>query len=139
MKKAENVLTEEVARDHLKLFTDFYDIDISNMKDKTQKNAIDETMDKIVGFIRRGLLEIKFDDGKLSVVQKLNNSDKTMPYAILSGKHKIVMDDNSNENNYTRMYQLVGSLTNLGSKAISSLTGPDLKLAEHLAVLFLVA
>lgn len=138
MQQAEK-LSKEVARDHMQLLLDYYDIDVEVIEDKKEKRAVESTIKKLIKPIQEGLLVIKEADGSIQVIQRMKKTDSVLTYAEISGKHKVMMDKDSDDNAYTRMYQLIASLTSVDVDVIKNLKGIDNKIVEGLALLFLTS
>ena len=125
-------LSEESANDQLKIFLDYYDINIELFEGNI-RSGMNMAFAKIINGIRKGKLEITEKDDGISVIQTLRNGEK-ITYAEISGRHKISMGD---KEEYGKIYALMGSLSGLGEKAISSFKGADLGLVECLGTLYI--
>ena len=131
-----NILSEESAQAQLDTLLDYYDIDPESME-ADQKKAVNFSLNKIRSGIRQGFIEISDDDG-LKITQTLREPPgdvKSISYNRVTGKAKVAMKDNATE--HERCYQLVGSITGLGAKAIANLSLNDLKYCEALGIVFL--
>ena len=132
------VVSEEVAREHLQSFLDFYELEAELITD-SMKEGYDNALDRIIVAIKKGRLEIKEEDG-LTLIQHLKKAPgevKTITYGVLKGHAKVAMKGRSEKDFSGRMYALLGSLSGLGELAIMALEGPDLSLAECIGLVFL--
>ena len=139
MEKKESMISEKVAQDQLNIFLDYYDIENDESDESPEGIAITTACKKVIKYIQDGLIIIVDEGESIKVTQKLCKSKTIMTYSIMSGRHKIAMDKNTNNNNFKRMYQLIASLTSLPIKTIEDLKGKDLKVVEYLSVLFISA
>lgn len=132
------ILSEEVAQEQVQILLDYYDIEADTEElEPAQKKAISSSISKIKRGIMNGIIEITGDNG-LKITQMLQNPPgdvSTLEYGRVSGKSRVSMKDGGSE--YERCYQLVGSVTGVGAKAIQNLDIRDLKYCEALGVLFL--
>lgn len=138
MNQAEK-LSKEVAWDHINIFLDYYDIDLDDIDDKEQKRAVELSIKKLIKPIQEGLLVIKEKDGSIQVIQRMKKTDSVLTYAEISGKHKVMMGKDSDDNGFKRMYTLVASLTSMDYEKIENLKGIDSRIVEGLASLFLAS
>ena len=93
---------------------------------------------RLLKAVRKGRLEIK-EGGQ--VVQTLANPPgdmATITYGELTGKAKLEIDKKGAAEHHGRMYALLGALSGLGDRAISSLRGIDLSVAECLGLVFML-
>ncbi len=134
-------ISEEVAQDQLDMFLDYYEFELESLP-SDQRMVVEYSLKRLNTAIRKGFLEIKIEDDTIKVTQILKKPpapDMTqIVYAELSGKHKIAMRDKKNEDQYGRMYSLVGSMTGFGETFFYSLKGIDISIAECLGGLFLL-
>jgi hypothetical protein len=130
-------LSEQSAEDQLNLFLEYYELMEEDIPE-TQKSAFISACKRIIKAIRLGRLEITNVDG-IKIVQTLKNpigESQTIEYGRIVGKAKIAMKGKVDDD-YGKMYALLGSLSGLGEVAIQKLEGPDLSIAECLGLLFL--
>ena len=133
-------LSEEAAHDQVMELLDYYGIDVDDLDGKQNKQAMVSTLNKVCGFIREGLVEIKVKDGALMVTQTLAKPPgdvKTIEYGEVHGKHKTAMDGKGDDSNYTKIYALMGSLSGMGDTAVKALSGKDLSVVECIGTIFL--
>lgn len=127
-------LSEEVAQDQLDILTDFYDVDLDNSEDASKKVA----KKRLLRAIQQGRVVITVQNG-LTITQTLKNppGDVTeINYRIIKGSDRARMEKIAGDNAYERMYTLAG-IASIGAKAIKSLHGADLAVAEGLSIIFL--
>ena len=134
-------LTEEVAKEQLQIFLDYYDIEdelnamsSDNEDEATVKRAIDRSKQRLIKGIRKGHLEITSVDG-LTVTQIMNDSKVT--YQVMSGRAKIEMD--KQKGNHKQLYALLGFLCESGYPVIERMKQPHLGIAEALGALFMIS
>lgn len=137
MTAEKNVLTEEVAQDQFNIIIDYYNIDSGDVADNDSEKMFASIKRKLIKAIRYGHLTIEMVDEDIVVIQKRVKSGQEIKYAVLSGKHKITMEKNSNNNNYKRIYNLLSSLTNIPVNTLADFKGFDMSIIENLALLFL--
>ncbi len=131
------ILSEESADKQVDMFCEYYDIDRSECAE-SQAEAVETSIKKISKAIRRGTVEISLnDDEDIIVTQTIplkDESETKIVYGALSGKNKKAM---SKQEDYGKIYALLGSLSGLGDTAISKLKGAHLSVAECIGMLFL--
>lgn len=130
-----NLISEEVAQDQLDILTDFYDVDLEDSDDTSKKVA----KKRLLRAIQQGRLTIT-SQGGLKVTQILQNPPgeiSEIPYRIITGADRARMEKIAGDNAYDRMYALAGMASGVGEKAIKSLFGADLAVAEGLSIVFL--
>lgn len=135
MTKKEFKLSEESAEEQLNLFFEYYDIDISDYPE-SQIDGINTSLSKLKKGIRKGRVEFKEENGTMEVIQYINE-ETTLVYGELSGRTKLAMKNKSENDNYGRLFALLGSLSGAGEAAIAKLKGVNLSLAECIGLLFL--
>ncbi len=130
-KEKDYKFSEQVARDQLEIFIDFYEI---SDKDLT---SMERTTEKMVEHIRKARVDIKMDGDELKVKQTLK-SGTMLNYSELRGRHKIAMKKKEELDIHGRMYALMGAICGDGERAIQELKGVDLSVVECLGGLFLL-
>jgi len=141
MEKRKDKISAKVAQDQLDQLLNKYDIDIDDAPNKEQKKVLETSFHRIKKSIRRGFLEIKVDDqsGKLVVVHHLQEKKgTTVEYKGISGKNKIEMKEREEQDQYGKIYAMMGSLSGLGYSAIRDFEGIDMSIAESLGSIFLL-
>lgn len=129
----ETKVSRESAETQIDLFFEYYDIELSDFPEE-QRKALEGARRKIIRAIMHGRLEVSVDE-VIEVTQHLKSGD-VLKYAELSGKSKAEMGK-AGDDNYAKIYGLVGSLTSAGSTGIQALKGKDLGLAESMGTLYL--
>jgi hypothetical protein len=145
IRKKEYLLSEEVARDQVMSFLEFYDIDVEKIEDKKQYDGMISIFNKLVEFIRAGLIEFKKENGSIKIIQYIGGQGtktstgeiEMITYGEISGKNKVECDGYGEKDTYSRMYALMGSLSGLGEAGIKLLKGLDLSVVECLSALYL--
>lgn len=132
-------ISEQVAMEQLDGLLDYYDLDLNDIKNSAQRDAVESAYNRLIKAVRKGNLEFSNDDN-IKIVQHLKKplgESGTIEYRELDGKAKVAMKDKADTDYYGRIYSLLGSLSGLGETAIIGLKGSDLSVAECLGVLFL--
>lgn len=133
-------ISQEAAMDQVMNFLERFDIDIEAIDDKKAKSGIESTLNKMVSYVRLGLIEFIEKDGHLTITQHLSQpkgSVTNLEYTEIAGKHKIQMDGKEETERYQMMYSLTGSLSGIGYDGIIKLEGKDLSVVEVLGAIFL--
>lgn len=133
-------LSEQVARENLQLFYDYYEFSIDDIKGDSRK-AVDNSETRLIRAIQKGRLKISEDEAGLKITQLLKNPTgdvKEIGYSEISGQSKLAMKGKGEDDNHGRMYALLGSLSGLGEMAFAKLKGVDLSIAECLGLYFLL-
>lgn len=134
--KPEYLLSEESAIEQVVDLVTYYDIDVEKISDEKSREAFEKMLDNLTENIRLGTLEITREkDNKMVVVQHLSGGD-SLRYGELGAKHKLAMDRVPRDEQYKRIYALMGSLCGLGSTVIEKLPVKDLSLVEVLGTVF---
>lgn len=131
-------ISEEAAEAQIQKILDFYDLDKDDLVNDEQIKLYEVSVKRLIKPIRRGDLVISDEDG-LKIVQHLRRStgEQSLEYAELSGKNKIAMEKQKDQEIYGKIYSLVASLTNKSNADIASLKGRDISTVECLGMLFL--
>jgi hypothetical protein len=138
-KKEEFKLAAETAEAQVREILEFYKLDVEDISDEKSRSAFESSLNKLQTAFRRGQLEVKREEGRFKIVQHLSSATgNDLTYDELRGSYKPVMDGYGTDAMYKRQYALLGALCGLGEKAIESLHGIDLSVAECLGFLFLM-
>jgi hypothetical protein len=129
-------ISEDSAKAELQKLFDFYEIDFDGFDEATVK-GIELLAGKTAKAIRLGTVEIVEKDDGPHVVQHLKNKD-TLDYRPMRGKDKIRVDA-AGDNWHGKLYFVLGLLSGLGEDAVLKLAPSDLRTAEVVAALFLLA
>ncbi len=140
MEKREYILSEESAEIQLNILCEYYDFELDDLSDKVI-DGIDTVLRRLKKAIRRGLLEISIgDENAIDITQNLANPPgkiTNLKYKSVTAKSKTILGREAENDNYSRIYALVGFLTGVGKTAIQNLTGIDLIIVECLGAFFL--
>lgn len=137
-KKSKYKLSAEVAKAQVDVLLDYYDFETEDLPE-AQKSVLDACIARLVKAIRLGRLQITDSESGIKVVQTLKKAldgNGVIEYSELSGKAKIAMGAGG-DNDYQKIYCLLGSLSGIGTTGISMLKGADLSVAESLGFVFL--
>lgn len=129
-------LSEKNAKEVIEKMLDYYEIDIAGIEDKELKKVIKGGYGRLVKAVMLGRLEVKTEDG-IKITQHLRSGGTDIEYREIDGKAKMAMAGKEEKDYYGKSYALMGSLSELGEGAISSLKGVDLSLTEVLGMIFL--
>ena len=140
-RKREYKLSHEAAEEVLTIFLDYYEIYEDDFSDPKEWENVSGAMDSVIKHIRMGYVEIiETEDGDVDVKQNPKNSKSGKSYIYEStriAKSKAQMKTATNDDNYGKMYALMGALCGNGSTAVMNLKGVDYKVMESLSILFL--
>ena len=142
IKKPDYKVSDEVAREQVTHILEHYQIDIECIPDKKQKGATESAMEKLVAFVRQGMIEVSSSPFKITQHLRTppeGNTNPNIEYAELRGENKVAMDAHGTEEIYARIYDLMGSLSGIGAAAFGKISGADLSATECLGLLFLSA
>lgn len=132
------VISAESAYALLVRLGDYYDIE-PDMLDNDQKKNLSQINDRLIGYIRKGRLDIKFTDaGAPSFVQTLKFSKQTIRYSGVSAKAKTEMGSKETTNHNGRIYAMMGALSDVGEDGILELEGVDMSVVETLGAFFMI-
>ena len=137
----ESKVSLEVAKDQMQEFLDYYDIDQDDIVVEQGPEAVKTIMNRLIRAIRSGNLEIRINDGSLSVIQRLRNPPGDIleiTYKEIGGEAKRAMDAVPETKPALRMQTFMGYLSGLNADAIKKLKGADYSIVERLAILFMV-
>jgi hypothetical protein len=128
-------LSEKSAKENLQKMLDYYEIDIDDIEEKEVRRAVKSGLKRLIKSMMKGRLEIKIEE-EFQVIQTTKNGEKII-YREIDGKAKTSMANKEEKDYYGKSYALMGSLSNLGESAITSMKGVDLSLVEVLGMIFL--
>jgi hypothetical protein len=136
-------ISYEAAENELDVFLDYYDIYPEEMVKEDEKDNLLSALENIIIHIRAGLISFETTkDGDVNVIQKLKNAPEgTKQTAIYESINipnaKVQMKNAKNDDQYGKMYALMGCLSGSGAQWVKSRKGVDYKVMEALSVLFL--
>ena len=134
-------ISEESAEEQISNLLEYYDIEIEDFDNENLKSALATSRRKLVKAIRKGMIEIKEEDGTPIVYQHLlkpvKGIESPIRYKEVDGRSKRAMKKMS-ENDYSgRIYAFLGGLSGDGSTIIERFQSQDLTVAECLGTIFL--
>jgi hypothetical protein len=134
-------LSEEVGNAAVIELLNYYEIEIEDLPDQGQRDAMDAVAAKLSRFYRMGLLENKRDDGVLKVVQHLQNppegnTNPTLIYGRMTGGYRLAMDGFKENQRFAATQALMAALCGLPPSEMKKLTGNDLSAMECLSTVF---
>jgi hypothetical protein len=128
------IVSEEVATDQVCQILDYYDFT------DAQRTEAEGALVKLTDYVRRGFIDVAAGaDGKINITVHLSDGKTHLNVAELGARHRLATDRVKDGGNYSRVYALIGSLTNLPQAGIEALPSQDLIVLEALGVVFLVA
>ncbi len=131
-------ISEESAQVQIDLLLDCGAVEIEDITSEDLKHAISSSLNVLRRAVRRGLLEIKIENGDTQIIQHLIKiPGKSITYKEMDGQAKIEMGKVTEDNPYYKAFALLGFLSGLGADGIAKLKGADLSLAESLSAVFL--
>jgi len=141
-KKKEFLLGEENAETEINIFLDYYDLWVDEITDKEQQQNLENAINSTILNIRKGYVAISEDeDGDVIIKQKLQKAKNDIKEISYNSKRltkaKRQMKNADANDNFGKMYSLMGSLSGLGVDGVESLKGVDGKVLEGLSILFL--
>jgi hypothetical protein len=131
-------LSEETAQASVMRILDYYEIDIDAAPEPVRP-SLEAALIKIRSAFREGVLEIVDPMTIRHHLRKAPGAIAVLDYGEFTGKNKRELDGFGPTDTYKRMHAFLGSITGLGSTAISALAAVDLSIAEALALVFLSA
>lgn len=133
------ILAEEPAHEQIIDLLEYYDIDVAASGDEKAVAGMEAVLDTLTTFVRRGVLEVKWDaKGKIEVLHTLSTGD-TLTYHEINSQAKLAMEKFDAKAGYSRVYAFMGSLCGLGKTAIEKLSAKDLNVVEILGTVFITA
>lgn len=131
-----NKISIESAREQINLFLNEYDVDFNDMPEK-QAAVMESATKSLVKAITRNRLEIIEETDGLKFVQHLKNGT-VLKYKQPDAPSKRLLSKVSSDDNYGKIYVLMGYLSGEGANVIESIKGPDLSLIETIGTIFLL-
>lgn len=137
--EAKYKVSEQVADAAVMELLGYYEIEIDELPDKEQQDAMEAISAKLSRFYRMGLLENSRAEGVLKVIQHLQNPPgqvRDLTYDRMTGGYKLAMDGFKDTQRYAATQSLMASLCGLPLAAMKKLSGNDLSAMECLSVVF---
>ena len=139
--KDEPKISDESAKEIFQRILDYYDIDFQDIVSDQGKNGAETLRNKFIRAIMKGKIETNMSDDPDKGFQIIQNSSTGITIAYNEYNAVAAEQGDRGKGQSSAQYELLGSLCGKGSDYIKSkknLRGPDLKLAEYIAVLFLL-
>ena len=129
------IVSVEVAEDQIVGWLDFYQIYPEEIPVENERVLAEATIDKLVIFIRQGMVEFRDDGTCMQILQ----SGTKVDYKRLEGSAKTQNRERKNEAQDSlmtrRQYSIMGSLSGLGTNAIAKFHPLDMSIAECISFL----
>jgi hypothetical protein len=135
--EADYAISEENAEKAVRELLDFYEVDTTRDTPEQDK-VIDRNLDDLAKAYRLGELENKKDDTLGFCVVQHRRDGSAITYRELGGKDRICMEG-LGDNNFSRIYAILGKLSGYGDDAIAKLKDRDWQVASTLALVFTMA
>lgn len=132
----ENSISQETAEEHLAELFDYYELVPEDLPEQISSmfNSIHK---KLIKAIRKGRVEIGESGSITQHLKKPSGDINIIEYRELDGRAKKAMQKCNSDDLNGRLYELLGALSGLGSRAIASLKGVDLSTAECIGFVFM--
>ena len=137
MKDTELKLSAEAAQEVFQSILDFYDIDFDDIVNDQGKDGAQTLKNKFIRAIRKGRIETKLNDDSEKGFQIIQHTMDDLTFAYNEYNAKAAEESDKAKGVSAAQYRLLGSLSGKGL-AVKKMRGPDLKLAEYIAILFLL-
>ena len=140
MSDKDYIISEESAGEQFELFTDFYEIDLTDLDDGDGEVASQSVRNKFMRAVRGGRIEVREGENGVEVKQNLLRPIATLNeivYGQLTGKARKAL--RKIKGHHAQMYTLLSVLSGEGTEIYDKMTGKDLSAAESVALLFLIA
>lgn len=143
----EQKINPEAAQQQVDLFLDYYEVELDDFEDKKVLNAIKTAMNKIKKAVMRCRIEIKLENNSLVILQTLKhpfdrtNASRmeTIKYKSLRGQAKTRLKYCDENDDYGKVYALMGGLCGEPDSTMQMLEGVDLTVVEAISSIFLAA
>lgn len=130
-------LSEEAASETFQELLDFYDIDFEDIVNDQGSEAAKTLRNKFIRAIRKGRIETNLSDDPAQGFQIIQHTMDKKTFTYNEYNARAAEESDKGKGVSASQYRLLGSLSGKGT-AIKKMRGPDLKLAEYIAVLFLL-
>ena len=141
MEEQKNKLSEEAARNIFNELLDYYDIDFEDIVNDQGKEGAQTLQNKFIRAIMKGKIETNHSQDPEEGFQIIQHLSTGSSVAYNEYNAKAAEESDKGKGVSASQYMLLGSLCQKGADYIKSnkvFRGPDLKLAEYIAVLFLL-
>jgi hypothetical protein len=141
-KKKFNEIPLEAAKEQVKVFLEFYEIDPEeDGSNQAHRESLEASVKRLTKHVMKGRVEItEADDGRIKILQRLQFKSEgvtELEYKLVGGNAKKNMKNAEDNDLSGKIYNLVGAMTGISGKAIANLEALDLSAVECLGVLFL--
>jgi hypothetical protein len=129
----ENVIDKVSADKQVKMLMDYYDIDLSILKETMKSIPIDFIIKKLTKHVEKGLIEIADSDNGVCVKQFLKKSIgpiSVLEYGSIGSKSATAIDGIPSTESERKKQVFLGVLCKKGPDVISDLEGKDWIVAE---------
>jgi hypothetical protein len=137
IEETEYKLSKEAATDVFQGILDFYDIDFEDIVNDQGAEAAKTLRNKFIRAIRKGRIETNLHEDSQKGFQIIQHTMDDKEFAYNEYNAKAAEESDKGRGVSAAQYRLLGSLSGKG-EAVKKMRGPDLKLAEYIAVLFLL-
>lgn len=137
-KEEKYILNREAAESEIEKIFDYYDIDPDEIEDKEQQKIIKMNYSRIIKAIRMGRVEVKFEKG-LQIIHNLKDVNEVVTYKAPDANAKMAMAGCDPNDNYGKIYTLMGACSELGLAGIKRLPSNELPIVEVIGAIFLSA
>lgn len=141
MPKVAPGVSEETAEKHMDKILDYYDLDIEDIEDAELKRACRTSIRKMIKAFQKGTLEYSEENEEPILYQTLryppHNHEGRIKYNVITGRSKIAMKDNKQDDQYGRIYAFMGQLAKTGAPIFGKMKGPDVSLVECIGTLLI--
>ncbi len=134
-------ISEESAGETFQGILDFYDIDFEDIVNDQGKEGAQTLRNKFIRAIQKGKVETNQSDDPDKGFQIIQNLSTGQIIAYNEYNAKAAEESDKGKGVSSAQYRLLGSLSGKGVDFIKNnkvFRGPDLKLAEYIAVIFLL-
>jgi hypothetical protein len=133
----EKGLSQESAQKVFDEILEYYDIDFDDIVNDQGKEGAETLQNKLVRSIKQGRIETNLSDESAEGFQIIQHTRDGKTFTYNEYNAKAAEESDKAKGVSASQYRLLGSLSGQG-ETIKKMRGPDLKLAEYVAVLFLL-
>lgn len=131
-------LGEEAATKVFQEILDYYDIDYEDIVNDQGKDAAKTLRNKLIRAIRAGRLETNHSEIPEEGFQIIQHARHGHTFTYNEYNAKAAEESDKGRGVSSAQYNLLGALSGKGAASIKKMRGPDLKLGEYIAVIFLL-
>lgn len=137
MSEAEYKLSEEAATAVFQDLIENYDVDFEDIENDQGKEGAKTLRNKLVRAIRKGRLETNLHEDEEKGFQIIQHTKKGQTFTYDEYGSKAAKEHDKAGGRSAGQYAMLGSMSGTGS-AVEKMRGADLRLAEHIALLFFI-